>query len=221
MEEILGAAHAYVASGFEIGGFLLCAAVSLLLGAALAAAHGRGGRCSLGFASTLTALPFVTATVISLVDGNVGMGIAVLGAFSLVRFRSIAGSSRDMGAIFAAMATGLACGMDQFGAAVLFTAIYAAVDVAFSFVRRETLRVRATVPESMAIDSSFDETLSKHCSSHVRKSVSTAGTGSLYKVEWDVVMRDGHGVQALLDEMRTLNANMKVSIGMSETREEL
>lgn len=80
-------------------------------------------RYTKSFAVTLALLPAVVCVVIMMVNGNVGTGVAVAGAFSLVRFRSAPGSAREIGAIFIAMGTGLMSGMGYLGYALVFVLI--------------------------------------------------------------------------------------------------
>ena len=95
--------------------FLLCVGVSLVIGVILAAAYAYKTRYNPGFVRTLAILPAVVCVVIMMVNGNVGTGVAVAGAFSLVRFRSVPGSAKDIGAIFIAMGAGLVSGMGYLG----------------------------------------------------------------------------------------------------------
>lgn len=111
--------------------FLMCCAASIMLGAACAAIYMFRHNYSKNFVVTLALLPLIVQMVITLVNGNLGAGIAVMGVFNLVRFRSIPGSAKDIGSVFLAMAVGLATGMGFIGLAVLFTIIVAVVNVVY------------------------------------------------------------------------------------------
>ena len=108
LHEIFSSVFQTGSSAFELGPFLACTAVSLLLGLLIAWTHAHGSACSRSFLLTLVMLPAVVQTVIMLVNGSIGTGIAVAGAFSLIRFRSVPGGAREIGSIFLAMAIGLA-----------------------------------------------------------------------------------------------------------------
>ena len=116
-----------LASGITLPAFLICTAVSLVLGIATALISMYRTKCSQSFAVTLAVLPAIVQIVIMLVNGNVGAGVAVAGAFSLVRFRSVPGTAREIGVIFLAMALGLATGMGYVVLAAVFFVIIAAV----------------------------------------------------------------------------------------------
>ena len=111
LHEIFSSVFQTGSSAFELGPFLACTAVSLLLGLLIAWTHAHGSACSRSFLLTLVMLPAVVQTVIMLVNGSIGTGIAVAGAFSLIRFRSVPGGAREIGSIFLAMAIGLATGL--------------------------------------------------------------------------------------------------------------
>ena len=107
----------------------VCTAVSAGLGLCLAAVHSYKNTSSRSFLMTLILLPVIVQVVIMLVNGNLGTGVAVMGAFSLVRFRSMPGSAREITSVFTAMAIGLADGMGYLGAAAFLTAAAAGITV--------------------------------------------------------------------------------------------
>ena len=94
-----------------LSSFLICAGIALLLGALIAWAYTYRNQYKKGFVVTLVLLPVMVQTVICVVNGNLGVGVAVAGAFGLIRFRSAEGGGREIGSVFLAMAVGLALGM--------------------------------------------------------------------------------------------------------------
>lgn len=115
------------AAVISVPDFLLCIVVSLLIGAFITWVYTYKSRYTTSFAVTLAMLPAIVCIVIMMVNGNVGAGVAVAGAFSLVRFRSVPGTAKEIGTIFLAMAAGLIAGMGYLGFAVLFSLIMGAV----------------------------------------------------------------------------------------------
>lgn len=109
--------------------FLLCVGVSLVIGLLLAGVYTYKNRYTKSFLVTLAMLPMIVCVVIMMVNGNVGTGVAVAGAFSLIRFRSVPGTAKEIGAIFLTMCTGLMAGMGYLGFAVLFAVISGVVTV--------------------------------------------------------------------------------------------
>ena len=116
----------------SVGDFLLCMGTALVLGLILALVYIYRTRYTKSFVITLALLPAVVCVVIMLVNGNVGTGVAVAGAFSLVRFRSVPGTAKEICTLFLAMGAGLIVGMGYLGFAVLFTAIMCVADKKYS-----------------------------------------------------------------------------------------
>lgn len=94
-----------------LGGFLIGVGSALVLGIAMAFMYMYKNKYTKSFVITLATLPAIVSIVIMMVSGSIGAGVAVAGTFSLVRFRSVPGTAKEIGSIFLAMAVGLACGM--------------------------------------------------------------------------------------------------------------
>ena len=77
------------AGSVSVQAALLCTCVSLVLGLVIAAVYMLQGEYTKNFVVTLLLLPALVQAVIMLVNGNLGTGVAIMGAFSLVRFRSV------------------------------------------------------------------------------------------------------------------------------------
>ncbi len=147
--------------------YFICTAVSLVLGAVIAFTSGFRAKQSKSFLLALFLIPAIVQTVIMLVNGSVGTGVAVMGAFSLVRFRSVAGSAKEIVSIFLAMATGLATAMGYIGLAAIFVVIICIVMLITSFIhfkeRDDLVRsLKITVPEDLNYAHEFDEIFEKY-----------------------------------------------------------
>lgn len=204
-------------------GFAANVAVALVLGAAFAWAY---GRCAHGSSRSLVAsvglLPAIVAVVIMMINGSLGTGIAVAGAFSLVRFRSAQGSASDILAIFASMALGLVCSLGYFAYAVAYTAIAVSVALAASrHVADRRLVLSITVPESIDYEGTFDDVIRAHTTACELTSVKTANMGSLYKLTYDVTLPADGGSRRLIDELRARNGNLEIALHRKENGHEL
>ena len=190
---------------------MLCAAACGLLIAITAMLT---GQCSRGFAASLVTLPVVVQAVILMVNGNVGTGVAVLGAFSLVRFRSMPDSSRDITLIFLAMGTGLATSMAYTGYALLLTAVVCALLLALHFIHpfSQPLLLRVTIPEDLDYTGVFDDLFAAHTRRWRLEGVKTTGMGSLFELRYTVVLKDPKQEKAFLDELRCRNGNLTLSL---------
>lgn len=201
--------------------FLLCVGVSLLIGLLLCAMTMWRAKSSGSFVVTLALLPAVVCVVIMMVNGNVGVGVAVAGAFSLVRFRSAPGSAREIGAIFIAMGAGLVAGMGYLGYAVLFSLILGGVTMLYTAVhlgeggRNKTLHI--TIPEDLDYTGVFDPVLKEYTTDYTLRHVKTTNMGSLFKLTYDLTLRDPAKEKAFIDELRRRNGNLEISVSYQET----
>lgn len=161
-------------------------------------------------------------------NGNLGAGVAVMGAFSLVRFRSVPGTAREINSIFLAMAVGLACGMGYIGAAVVFVIIMEIVNVVLtlsSFGDRPELErsLRITIPESLDYTDVFEEIFDKYVTKCELVNVKTSSMGSLFKLEYRIRLKDSGTEKDMIDELRCRNGNLEImcSRAANQAREEL
>ena len=168
------------------------------------------------FAVTLALLPAVVCVVIMMVNGNVGAGVAVAGAFSLVRFRSVPGSAREIGAIFIAMGAGLIAGMGYLAYAALFALTLGSATMLYTALRlgeRDRCRtLRITIPEDLDYTGVFDPVLKEYATDYALRHVKTTNMGSLYKLTYDLTLRNPAQEKALIDELRLRNGNLEISI---------
>ena len=203
--------------------FLLCVGAALAIGGMIAFAASRAGRFHASFLTALTVLPALTAVTIMMVNGNVGAGVATAGAFSLVRFRSAAGSAKEIAMIFLSMVAGVIAGMGYLAYALLFAVVLSAVFMAMGRMdpsrdgRQKVLRV--TIPEDLDYDGVFDSALDAACEKRSLDSVRTAGMGALYRLTWSVTLRPGISEKAFIDRLRCLNGNLEVSLSRQATTE--
>jgi hypothetical protein len=213
--------------GFSIGGFLICLLVSLVLGGAIAWLHTFRNPSSKSFALTLALLPSIVQVVIMLVNGNLGTGVAVMGAFGLIRFRSAPGSAKEICSIFLAMAVGLATGMGYIGIAILFFIIMGVVSLLYAALgfgepKAKEKDLKITIPEGLDYTGVFDDLFTQYTSKAELIEVKTANMGSLFKLHYRVTLKEEAAEKPLLDALRCRNGNLEISCGkVSFGREEL
>lgn len=200
--------------------FLLCSLTSLALGLAVALIYMFKQEYTKNFVVTLALLPIIVQMVITLVNGNIGAGVAVMGVFNLVRFRSIPGSAKDIGAVFLAMAVGLACGMGYLTLAVLFTVVVGIANLAFvlsplggSANQQAEKTLKVTIPEDLDYCEIFDDLFATFTRKSQLVNVKTTNMGSLYQLEYDITLNDVRNEKKLLDAIRTRNGNLMVQCG--------
>lgn len=217
LTSVFGSAESLVA-GVSAADFLLCCLASIVLGAAVAFIYMFRHTYSKNFVVTLALLPLIVQMVITLVNGNLGAGIAVMGVFNLVRFRSIPGSAKDIGSVFLAMAVGLATGMGFIALAVLFTVIVAVVNVGyvlspFGKQKEPEKTLKITVPDDLEYDGVFDDVLKRYADEYELTLVQTTNMGSLFLLEYAVRMKQPGLEKRMIDELRCRNGNLKITCG--------
>ncbi len=195
--------------------YLICAAVSLICGLAASLAATYKNSITKGFFISLVLLPVIVQTVITIVNGNIGTGVAVMGAFSLVRFRSAPGKAKDIVSIFVAMTAGLICAAGYIAISILFTAIVCILLIIMNsipFSGDKMLDLSITVPESLNYCEAFDDLFSKYTNSHRLNSVKTTNMGSLYRLSYRIQMKNRDEIKLFIDDLRCRNGNLEIRI---------
>lgn len=215
-----------ISSSLTAAAFAACTAVSLLLGLGTAALCMYKNRCTQSFAVTVAMLPATVQIVIMLVSGDLGAGVAVAGAFSLVRFRSAPGTAREIGMIFLAMAVGLADGMGYIALAVSFFLIMAAFVLlltALNFGAGDTheRELKITIPENLDHDGLFDDLFSQYTLSAQLERIKTTNMGTLYELSYRIVLRGENVPKEFLDALRCRNGNLNIVCGRIAAKEAL
>ena len=197
--------------------------VSLGLGLIMALVYMYRTRYTKSFVTTLALLPCVVCIVIMLVNGNVGAGVAVAGAFSLVRFRSVPGTAKEICALFLAMGAGLIAGMGYLGFAVLFTVVMCAAFMLYSrldfgagkkFACSRTLAV--TIPEDLNYSDVFEDIFEKYTAEYELIRVKTTNMGSMFRLTYNLMLWDEGKEKEMIDELRCRNGNLEISVSRQE-----
>ena len=212
-------------STFTLGQFLIAVLASMVLGFVVSIYYMFRNTYSKSFVPSLILIPAIECVVIIMINGNMGAGIAVAGSFALIRFRSARGSAKDLTAIFMAMAIGIICGTGYIGIAVLFTLIVCAVGMFLSFAKYgecdgKMRYLKITVPENLNYDEAFEEVLDNYCSSYEIEKVKTLSLGSLFRVDYSIVMKDTSKIKAMVDDLRIRNNNLEIVCGKEAVSKE-
>ena len=205
--------------------FLLCLGVSLVLGLIMAVVYMWRNDHTKSFLVTLALLPAVVCVVIMMVNGNIGAGVAVAGAFSLVRFRSAPGSAKEIVTIFLAMGAGLIAGMGYLGFAALFTVIMCVMFVFYNFiasigVKSETVNktIKITIPEDLDYTGAFEDIFAEYTKKNELVQVKTTNMGSMFRLTYNVMLKDAGKEKEMIDKIRERNGNLEIMISKQENR---
>lgn len=208
--------------------FLSCMLASVLIGAAIAITYMKTSkRYTNSFVVTLALLPAVVQVVIMMVNGNLGAGVAVAGAFSLVRFRSIPGTAKEIGFIFISLAAGLSTGMGYIAFAVVFAVIMCLMSVLYQLIgfggkdvpNKKILTV--VIPENLDYTGVFDPVFKKHLSSCELINVKTTNMGSLFKLRYEITFKSPDKEKEFIDELRCRNGNLEIICARAEQSPEI
>lgn len=210
-------------SVISLADFTLCIACSLVIGLILAFGYMYRSRYTKSFLLTLALLPAVVCVVIMMVNGNIGAGVAVAGAFSLVRFRSVPGTAKEITMLFLAMGAGLIAGMGYLGFALLFTVILCVCNILYTRMDfgenknaalYKTLHI--TIPEDLDYSGVFDGVLAEYASSRELVQVKTTNMGSLFKLTYNLTMRDSEKEKEMIDKLRCRNGNLEITVSKQD-----
>lgn len=209
----------------SLGSLLLCCLFSIVLGSGIAFIYRfRNKEASKTFLISLIILPVLVQFVIMLVNGSIGLGITIAGAFALVRFRSAQGTAKEITFLFFALAIGLACGTGYVGYATILFIIIAVVMIALSFIIKQEANVRSlkiTIPETLNYTNAFDDIFEKYTTKHSLMKSKTVNLGSLYELSYDIILKDITKEKEMIDEIRVRNANLSISCAQEVDHESL
>lgn len=204
-------------TSLSISSVLLCMVASIMLGIIVSLIYMYHSQYSKNFVITLTLLPMIVSVVIMMVNGNLGTSVAVLGTFSLIRFRSVPGGSKEITSIFFAMAIGLATGMGFVTFAVIITVMVGVVSILLNKFKFGEMKVnekdlKITIPESLDYTQVFDDLFEKFTNKVFLERVKTTNMGSMYELTYKIVMKVELNEKEFIDELRCRNGNLSISL---------
>ena len=203
---------------------LICIVVAIVLGGVISFTHKLTTKTTSNFLLTLTILPALVQVVILLVNGNLGTSLAVAGAFSLIRFRSMPGNSKETVSVFWAMAVGLGLGMGYIFYSILITIIISVLMIILSKVltKKEDLlqrKLKIVIPENLDYEEVFEDILEKYTNKYELSKVKTTNMGSMYELTYTVIMKEDIKAKDFMDQIRCRNGNMLVMLQRPELSE--
>ena len=204
-----------IGSSIELTSLLVCIGCSIFLGVIIAFTYRSTGKYSKNFLITLSMLPLLVEAVIVMVNGNLGTSVAILGAFSLVKFRSLPGTSKEILCVFFAMTVGLACGMGHIFYATIITFVGCVLILLFSKVNIFEMtgvvrELRILMPENLDYTDVFDDIFKKYTSKVELEKVKTTNMGSLFDLRYRVTIKSKANEKKFIDELRVRNGNLKI-----------
>lgn len=202
------------AVAYSANDIIICSVMSLILGGVIALIFHLMGGSSRSYKTSLIILPLLVQAVIMMVNGNLGTSVAVLGAFSLVRFRSQPGNSKEICGVFFAMAVGLATAMGCITFAVLLTLIVGIIFILsekiFNGVNHSEKVLRITIPENLDYTTIFDEIFDKYTKKSELVNTKTTNMGSMFELKYKINLKPDVNEKQMIDDIRCKNGNLTV-----------
>ena len=214
------------AASISLGSCAIAAGVAIILGVIISVTHKLTTKSTPNFLLTVAILPLLVEVVILLVNGNLGTSLAVAGAFSLIRFRSMPGNSKEIITVFWAMATGLALGMGYIVYSAIITVVVAALMLGYNLILKKASKVeqrklKIVIPENLDYDEVFNDLFEKYTDKCELTKSKTTNMGSTYELSYLVDLKKDIKEKEFLDEIRVRNANMLVMLERPEVDEEV
>ena len=214
------------ASTIDLSSFVISMIISLILGLLIALTHKYTSKYTKGYLTTISVLPFLVFIIIVLVNGNLGTGVAIMGAFSLIRFRSIPGSAKEIATVFFAMVVGLTLGTGYAFLAIivtvigcLFLIVYNALNIFDAKSSNRSLRI--VVPEDLDYTEMFNDIFKKYTKEANLCKVKMIDMGSMFELKYDITLKDNFEEKKFIDELRVRNGNLNVILAKNSDEEML
>lgn len=203
--------------------FLLCIGCSLVIGIILVLGYMSHARYTKSYIMTLAVLPAIVCVVIMMVNGNIGTGLAVAGAFSLVRFRSVPGSAKEITMLFLAMGTGLLTGMGYIGFGFVFAVVMSFVVALYNRFdfgsQKNALRyktIRIAIPEDLDYTKVFDSVFEAYTDKYEFVRVKSFNMGSMFRVTYNLTMKKDANEKEMIDMLRCRNGNLEITLSKQD-----
>ena len=207
-------------------GFFIALGVALACGVIFAFLSCYKSGSSSNFFICIALLPMTVAAVIAIVNGNLGVGVAIAGAFGLVRFRSAPGTAREIAAIFIAMASGLAFGTGYLAYGAIFLVVCGIILFVFAIINEKKNAskglekiIKVTIPETLDYTTVFDDLFSEYTVLSELEKVKTVNMGSMFRLSYRVTLKNAESEKALLDAIRIRNGNLEIQCSRADVVE--
>lgn len=201
--------------------FFICMVFAIVLGFLQAFVYTVKNRYTKSFVTTLILLPVAVCMIVLLVNNNIGVAVAVAGAFTLVRFRSVPGTGKEITAIFISMVTGVTLASWQtynLEYALFFSLIGSGLLLIlnttnlFTKTNKKEMILKVTVPEMLNYYTVFEDVFNKYTVSCEKLAVKSVNMGSMFKVTYRIVLKDMKLEKEFIDELRIRNGNLEISL---------
>ena len=199
---------------FTMNNLLICSGVAIFLGIVVAFMHKVTSKYNKNFLITLALIPLMVEAIMIMVNGNLGTGVAIAGAFSLIRFRSMPGTSREILSILVSMTIGIILGIGYIGFALITILLYSIFILLYSktniFENNKEKILKITIPENLDYTEIFNEEFNEYLNTYEISQVKTTNMGSLFELTYLVNVKNNINEKEFIDKLRVKNGNLKI-----------
>ena len=222
MDNLFNNILANVSADITIGSAIVTMLVAVVFGVAIGFTYYKTQEENYqrSMAVTLLMLPIILSVIILFIGSNIARAFSLAGTLSIIRFRSAPGDPKDIGFIFFDIAAGLACGVGLFGYGAIFVAILCIIMILaekFKFFEKKQAQkvLKITIPENLNYQGAFDEILKKYTKKYSLTRIKTTDLGSLFELNYNVIMLHDEDEQEFINELRCRNGNLNIILAVS------
>jgi uncharacterized membrane protein YhiD involved in acid resistance len=173
---------------------LVALVVGLLIATVYQKTH-KGLSYSQGFVFALVLLVMITSVVMMVIGNNVAKAFTLVGALSIIRFRTAVKDHRDIAFIFMALVSGMACGTTNYFIVVVATSIilgaaWALTALNFGSITRHEYIVRFLFRSGEQSDDAYKEVLESFVRSSVLLGLNSIEDGKMLELSYNVRLKD-------------------------------
>lgn len=222
MDNLFNNILANVSADITIGSAIITMLIAVVFGAAIGFTYYKTQELNYqrSMAVTLLMLPIILSVIILFIGSNIARAFSLAGTLSIIRFRSAPGDPKDIGFIFFDIAAGLACGVGLYGYGAIFVAMLCIIMILaekFKFFEKKQVQktLKITIPENLNYQGAFDEILKKYTKKYSLTRIKTTDLGSLFELNYSVIMLHDEDEQEFINELRCRNGNLNIILAVA------
>lgn len=166
---------------------------------------------------SLIMVPAVVAVIVMLVGNSYARAFTLAGAFSIVRYRSLPATPKDISYVFMSLAIGLGCGIGYVGYSALFCVIFILVMLiisvtGFGYPKKREMQLKVVIPENLNFEGLLDDIMESDTAYWRLAKVKTSDFGTMFELIYRLKLKNNVETKAFLDKIRCRNGNLNIVI---------
>lgn len=181
----------------------------------------RGPGYSPTFVNSLVLLSMITSVVIMVVGNNLARAFGLVGAMSIIRFRTAIKNTMDIVYVFFALAIGMAAGVGLYKVAITGTlfiglVLYIVTKSKISTPEREEYLLQFYTEPAGAEMPAYQGIFDKYCRRYKIINVKSTGEGNLLELSYYVKLKDREKNQDFVKDLRQISGIQYVNLFFDE-----